>query len=144
MNFVEKLSEKLEREEGCELFPYRCPDVEGGGGNKLSIGIGRNLEERGITRDEALFLLATDIEVVQQELSANLSFYDDAPEFVKLVLCDLCFNIGITKLLKFENMLAALESGDMGQAAHELLDSLLCRQLPARTQRNAELLIQGE
>ena len=144
MSFIEKLSEKLEQEEGCELFPYHCPDVEGGGGNKLSIGIGRNLEDRGITRDEAMFLLATDIQIVQEELRANLSFYDEAPEFVKLVLCDLCFNIGLTKLLKFKNMLAALEAGDMEQAAHELLDSLLCRQLPARTQRNAGILIRGE
>ena len=143
MSFVELLSEKLEMEEGCELMPYHCPEVAGGGGGRLSIGIGRNLEDRGITKDEALFLLANDIAIVQDELAGALPFYSDAPECVRLVLCDMTFNLGLGKLLKFKNMLAALERGDLEQAAHELLDSLYCRQLPARAQRNAELLIRG-
>ena len=51
MTFVEKLTEKLKYEEGCELMPYK--DTL----NKLTIGIGRCLDERGITIDEAEFLL---------------------------------------------------------------------------------------
>jgi len=41
----------LEFEEGLKLKPYKCP------AGKLTIGIGRNLEDRGITEQEAQMLL---------------------------------------------------------------------------------------
>jgi hypothetical protein len=50
------LAELLSRFEGLRLKPYR--DTVG----KLTIGFGRNLEEKGISQLEAEFLLYQDIE----------------------------------------------------------------------------------
>lgn len=137
MTFVEKLTERLIAEESLELMPYRCSE------GVLTIGVGRAIETRGITEDEARYLLANDIEIVQRELASAFSWYDDQEEIVQLVLCDMAFNLGLPKLKQFKLMLAAIESGDMEAAASELLDSNYARQVPNRAKRNADMLVGG-
>ena len=53
----------LKRHEGLKIFPYHCSQ------NKLTLGIGRNLEDNGISKDEAYYLLNNDIEAVQEQLN---------------------------------------------------------------------------
>ena len=45
------LENQLIDHEGLELKPYQCT------ADKLTIGVGRNIEDRGITEDEARYLL---------------------------------------------------------------------------------------
>jgi lysozyme len=52
----------LIRHEGLRLKPYR--DAK----NKLTIGVGRNVDDAGITREEALMLLNNDIATVRREI----------------------------------------------------------------------------
>ena len=49
------LKQRVLRHEGLRLKVYTCPR------GKLTIGIGRNLEENGITRAEAFYLLENDL-----------------------------------------------------------------------------------
>src|SRR3990167_8906796 len=86
----------LIRDEGVRLKPYR--DSVG----KLTIGVGRNLDDKGLTRAEAEALL-------------------DEPRRGVLVM--LAFNAGIGGLLTFRKMLAAMGRGAWAEAARELLDS---------------------
>jgi lysozyme len=135
--FIEKLSERLEVEEGCELYPYQCTaDV-------LTIGIGRAIGTRGITKDEALYMLKTDIEIITNELNANFPWWKDMSENRRLALADLAFNLGMPKLKAFKRCLAHMEEGNYPESAIELLDSNYARQLPARSQRNADLIREG-
>ena len=60
--FHKKLANQLIKHEGLRLTPYRCP------AGRLTIGIGRNLEDKGITEKEAVMLLKNDI----QECIENL------------------------------------------------------------------------
>ena len=60
---LDKIVDMLRRHEGLRLNPYHCSE------NKLTLGIGRNLEDRGITEEEALFLLNNDIKRVQEQLT---------------------------------------------------------------------------
>ena len=80
MTFVEKLTEKLKYEEGCELMPYK--DTV----NKLTIGIGRCLDERGITMEEAEFLLKTDISIVMTELNDSFPWWNNLSEKRQLII----------------------------------------------------------
>ena len=61
--FLDRIVEMLHRHEGLRLNPYHCS------ANKLTIGIGRNLQDRGITESEAFYLLHGDINLVQEELT---------------------------------------------------------------------------
>ncbi len=137
MTFVEKLTEKLKYEEGCELMPYK--DTV----NKLTIGIGRCLDERGITMEEAEFLLKTDISIVMTELNDSFLWWSNLSEKRQLIMCDLVFNLGMPKLKKFVKFLAAMEKEQWLNAHDELLDSNYADQVPNRAKRNAQTILKG-
>lgn len=131
---LERLRKRLIVEEGCELLPYRCTS------DKLSIGVGRNLDERGISHDTAMQMLDEDIEICVGELKQNLSFFDQLPDEIQEMLCDLAFNMGVPRLMTFVKTLKLLKEGDYAAAADELLESRYASTLPARAGRNADIL----
>ena len=95
------LLEQLERHEGLRLKPYR--DTVG----KLTIGYGRNLDDRGISEDEAGFMLDNDIDLVVAELERMPLFLSLNP-VRQVVLANMAFNMGMPTLLTFRRMLGAL------------------------------------
>ena len=130
---VSSLIENLETDESLELKPYR--DTEG----KLTIGIGRNLDDRGITENEARFLLNTDLEIVFTELDRKTPWWRSMPEPAQRGLANMCFNLGWPRLSGFKKMLTALASEDYSTAALEALDSKWARQVGDRAVRISEL-----
>ena len=59
-------------------------------------------------------------------------------------MINLCFQLGLTKLLKFRNFLASMEDGNYEVASTHLLDSLYARQTPARADEVAEMIVSGK
>lgn len=130
----DKLIEMLKAEEGLRLKPYTCP------AGKLNIGVGRNIEDRGISEDEAMYLLKNDIEMVLNELAHNFNWFRSAPETVQIVLADMCFNMGISRLRQFKNTLAYLESRNYQAAAVEMLDSAWAKQVGGRALKLSDMI----
>ena len=64
-----KLADQLIHHEGMECFPY--VDTVG----KTTIGVGRNLTDRGLSQDECRYLLANDIEISISELKRNFDWF---------------------------------------------------------------------
>ena len=117
------------RNEGIRLHPYRCP------GGYLTIGVGRNLDALGITKAEALHLLANDIQRVNRELDEGLPWWRELSAVRQAVLVDMCFNLGFHGLMGFVKMLMALRRGDWSQAAAEIRSSEYYSQVGARAER---------
>ena len=138
----DRLKNNLVREEGLRLKPYKCT------AGKLTIGVGRNIEDRGISEATADQMLDEDITICIAELQANISNFNDHPDAVKETLVDLCFNLGISRLKKFKQTLRyideGLETGSYTKAAVELMDSEYARQLPARAKRNHDRLFHAD
>lgn len=134
----EQLRKDLIRDEGIRLKPYKCP------ANKLTIGVGRNIEDIGITTQEANYLLDNDIERVNRELDANLSWWRGRPEHVQRGMANMCFQLGLSKFLPFRRMLSALQAGDYKTAQAEAKDSNWYRQTPARAERVIALFTEKE
>jgi lysozyme len=132
------LWEQLIQHEGLRLKPYRCS------AGKLTIGIGRNIEDVGITEEEALVLLGNDISRVIAEIDKKIPAFSSLDEIRKRVLVDMCFNLGISRLMKFRRMLAALEAGDYAQAAVEMMDSRWARQVGSRAERLKYMMKTGD
>ena len=128
------LIKQLIIDEGLELKPYK--DTVG----KLTIGIGRNLDDNGISEDEAHFLCHNDISRCEQELISNFIFYGLMDTNKQEVLINMCFNIGITKLLRFKNMIACLEIADYVGAAREMKDSNWYHQVGERAERLIKIM----
>lgn len=124
--------------EGLRLKPYTCP------AGKLTIGYGHNLDDNGITQEVAEILLKTDLAYARMEVTAKLSYIGKLSEARQFVLVDMCFNMGITRLMTFKKMLAALERGDYKTAAKEMLDSRWAFQVKTRAVKLAEMMKTGE
>ena len=129
-----RLAKDLLRDEGLRLKPYRCT------AGKLTIGVGRNLDDRGLTEPEALLLLDNDIQACWTQLEVGLPWITTAPEAVQEVLTNMCFNLGVHGLLKFKKTLGFLQTGDYQDAAAEMLRSDWASQVGPRADRLAQKL----
>lgn len=125
MNY-EQLKKDLIRHEALRLHPYLCSS------DKLTIGVGRNLDDRGITEEEAMYLLDNDINICIRELMDNVPFYNRMPDDIKEILVNLTFNMGMPTLLKFQKMLGHVEAGRFEEASAELLNSRYAKQVKGR------------
>lgn len=112
---VQRLTDMIVAHEGCELHPYK--DSKG----IMTIGVGRNLDDRGITEEEAKVLLLNDIAIVDQELKDNFNWYNGLSEARKAAMIDLAFNMGLPTLKQFRKTLSFLELGLYDEAGDELL-----------------------
>jgi lysozyme len=65
--------------------------------------------------------------------------FDKRPEGVKMALTDMSFNLGLTKLNKFEKMKEALQKDDYRTAAVEAQDSDWFKQVKSRGPRTVSL-----
>lgn len=130
------LRSQLERHEGVRLYPYR--DTVG----KLTIGIGRNLDDNGITRDEAEMLLDTDIDEVERHLN-TVDEYLALDRVRQTVLANMCFNLGFYGLMAFRKMWKALARKDYAEAARQMLDSKWARQVGSRADELARTMRTG-
>jgi len=107
---------------------------------KWTLGVGRNISDNGITEAEALFMLNNDITRVFGDLDRTWPWWRDLSEERQRALCNMCFNIGLPRLMGFRKMIAALHSGDWDRAADEALDSDWAKQVPNRAHRIAALI----
>lgn len=128
----------LMMQEGMKLKPYT--DTAG----KLTIGVGRNLDDRGITEAEALHLLANDIVYYWRELSETFPWFNRLDDVRQLALLSMVFNLGIGGLLRFTQMLSALSCKDYNRAAAEALNSHWATQVGKRATDTAAMFRTGE
>jgi lysozyme len=134
---ISNLKDQLVRDEELRLKPYT--DSVG----KLTIGIGRNLSDKGISFLEAQFMLANDVAATTAELQASLPWTATLDEVRKGALLNMTFNMGIGGLLEFHDFLAKLQAGDYSAAAGAMLDSLWARQVGARATRLSQQIQSG-
>ena len=132
---IEIATKIIKLNEGCKLEVYTCP-----AGFK-TFGYGTNVEASpwfiGINLDEVIEKinncpfkpqLAMDwLELVIVKCNATLSkhawFTDDLSEFQQAIIIDLAYNIGVSGVLKFKNMIKAIKQRNYGIAGTEMLDS---------------------
>ena len=153
------LIEKLIVSEGLRLQVYK--DTLG----IDTIGIGRNLEDRGITKEEladldiptiehvyeygiteadAVYLATNDVQIVEEELVRAHPCVDRLDSVRQLILIDMAFNMGVPRLCKFKKMWAAVHDEDYPTAAKEMLDSRWAKQVKGRATKLANAMHNGE
>lgn len=132
-----RLKLQLVKHEGLRLKPYT--DTVG----KLTIGVGRNLTDRGISEDEAQTLLEHDINEAWRICQVLVPGFDGLPEPQQHALLDMAFNMGQPHLATFSRMLAAVNARDFNRAAAEMLESKWATQVGARARTLAALMRTG-
>lgn len=134
---VQRLRAMIVDHEGLRLKPYRCT------AGKLTIGVGRNLEDNGISPEEAQHLLDNDLARVERELTAAFPWFATLVPARRAVFMDMGFNLGLARLKGFRRMLQAVGRGDWERAAAEMGDSLWARQVGRRAERLAGMMRSG-
>lgn len=133
-----RLAAQLHIDEDKRSKPYRCS------AGKLTIGVGRNLEDRGLSEDEIAHLLSNDIDLVEKELDRRVPWWRELSPARQNVLANMAFNLGVPRLLKFVKALDHMRARRFGAAADEMLDSTWARQVGDRAERLAVLMRKGE
>jgi len=134
----QKLKALLVQHESYRQFPYTDST------NHLTIGIGRNLTDRGVSTTEALYLLDDDILYFSNKLSHFLPFFSQLSEPRRIALVDMCFNLGVQGFLNFKELIAALEVEDWPIAYNEMISSKWAEQVGERATTLANIVLTGE
>ena len=111
--------------EGLELKPYL--DSVG----VLTVGYGRNLDDRGISREEAEMLLLNDLETSTKE-AKKFEFYENLTSNRQDVIVEMIFNLGLTRFKKFKKTIGYINQANHSAAADEMLDSRWAKQVGQR------------
>ena len=135
---MSKLVKQLKRHEGLRLTPYKCT------ADKWTIGVGRNLEDVGISEEEAEMLLHNDIQRAKAQLVQKFPWTQELDEVRLAALINFTFNVGIGTVSKFVNAMALLKDGKFDMAASEFLQSRWATQVGQRAIEVTEQIRTGE
>jgi lysozyme len=130
-----------------------------------TIGIGRNLKDRGISKEEldyldipnmeviyehgiseadARYLALNDIAIVENELCRVHPCVEDLDGVRQLILMDMAFNMGVPRLCKFKKMWNAVHEQNFEAASLEMMDSKWARQIGGRAKKLSDAMKIGE
>ena len=131
---LDQLVAELIRDEGERLKPYR--DTVG----KLTLGVGRNIDDKGITKAESRFLLDNDIDECVADLG-TVAWFATLPESTQRGLLNMRFNLGPGKFWRWETTLGFFARGDVkGGAKQFRTNKRYATQIGERFERIARLL----
>jgi lysozyme len=156
----------LMHDEGVKRDVYRCT------AGYLTIGIGRNLETKGLSEEEQLrlfgvsglsseaviarlaqlslaedemqFLLKNDIKDCFNSLLVRYPWFAGLGMVPQLAMINLAFNLGMGGLAKFKRALAAMQVGDFKGASEHFAESAWFNQVGNRAKRVCGMLSSGE
>lgn len=132
------MKQRVLRHEGLRLKVYKCP------AGKLTIGVGRNLEDNGITRSEALYLLENDLKKAEKTCEEAFLWFERLDSVRKGVIIEMVFNLGFQGFLGFKRLIKALTIQDFTGAAEEMLNSHWAFQVGKRAEKLARIMRTGK
>ena len=135
-DMMAKLKRSLVLHEGFERHPYI--DTVG----KISIGIGYNLTDRGISDEWINSQYLEDVNYFYNQFSLKFPWFQDLSCDRQIILIDMAF-MGWKKFLGFHKMIEALSKGDFKGAALEMLNSKWAEQVKGRADSLAHGMLTG-
>ena len=139
---IDQLRKELEADEGCVYSIYLdhlgLPTC--GVGHLVKSDDPEYEMEVGtpVSEERVAELFAKDISWTITDCHKLLPGFNDMPETVQLIVANMTYNMGLNRMRKFVKFLAAVEAGDMNEAAEQMYDSRWRRQVPERSGRLIE------
>lgn len=131
----------LEFDEGLRFKPYRCT------AGKLTIGVGRNIDDVGISRAEAYILLDNDIARATRDCEEvfGAALWNSWGEVRRLGWVNFRFQLGKGGMLSFRNTLDHARSENWERVEKHLLASKwAAKDSPARAGRVVAMIVREE
>ena len=134
---MNKLIEQLKIHEGFRSNVYTCS------GGKKTCGYGRNLEDIGISEEEAEMLLKNDIYEATNQLLNAFPWMATFSDVRISAMINFTFNVGIGTVKTFTKSIDALKKEDFNLAADMMLDSRWANQVGDRAIQITEQIRTG-
>ena len=136
---IDQLRKELERDEGVKYEVY----LDHLGYPTLGIGhlITDDDPECGasvgtkVDSDRVQEAFEADVETVLSDCERLYVQFEHLPEEVKLIIANMMFNMGYTRLSKFKGMKRCIDARDWEWAADEMVDSKWYKQVTRRADR---------
>lgn len=140
-----QLNKELRVDEGVRYALYK--DTKG----NTTVGVGHNVDAKPLPGYCSLpltdlmvdRLLSDDLCDVFADLDRALSWWRALDPVRQRVMANMCFNLGITKLLGFVITLAAIQAAQYETAAREMLESDWAKQVGKRANRLSIMMKTG-
>ena len=135
-HLMNESAEQVKQDEGLKLKPYKCT------AGKLTIGYGRNIEDKGITKQEAEIFLKNDIQECVEDLEEifTQAGFKTLPFNIQKVLINMRYQLGGAGLRGFKNMLRACRDRQWQAMARQMQASKWYQQTTNRAQRLINLV----
>lgn len=131
-----KLKRSIVAHEHRRKYPYT--DTVG----KVTIGIGYNLSDRGLSDDWIDKQYEEDAEYFYNKLNDTFPWFAELTDDRQIALIDMSF-MGWNHFVEFTNMLDALANHDYNRAAYEMLNSEWAKQVKSRATNLAQVMLTG-
>lgn len=133
----ETLEDMLIRHEGMRHKAYK--DSVG----KLTIGVGRNLDDIGITDAEARMMLGYDIARANEE-ALKFPWFSLLDDVRKDVILSMIFNMGPFKFRQFTKMIICMSNKNYNGAAEEMINSKWSVEVGDRAKELSAMMLSGQ
>ena len=137
--FIERLRTELETDEGCKYVTYldHLGLLTGGIGNLIK---GTD-EEYGkpigtaIPKERVAEWFEQDIQITIDDCKKVYDDWDAMDETVRLICCNMMFNLGYPRYCKFKLMIQAIKDGNHIEAGNQMRQSKWHKQVTNRADR---------
>ena len=136
---IDQLREELERDEGCVYQIYNdhlgyptfgIGHLVTGHDKEHGWSVGTDVEE-----DRVREVFEQDVQTVLSDCEILYPDFYDLPEEAQLIIANMMFNMGLTRLSKFKGMKRGVDSRNWEEAADEMVDSRWYHQVTNRANR---------
>ena len=136
---IDKLREELERDEGCvnEIYLDHLGYETFGIGHLVKYSdeeygwsVGTDVDDRRVRE-----VFEEDVQTVLSDCEKLYDDFNDLPEEAQLIIANMMFNMGYTRLSKFKGMKRGVDARDWNAAADEMVDSRWYNQVTKRADR---------
>jgi len=136
---IEKLQEELKQDEGCkyEIYLDHIGYKTFGIGHLCKATDLENDQDVGtkVSKDRVDECFISDIEKVIDDCTILYDNFYTLPEEAQLIIANMMFNLGRTRLTHFVRMKQAIDDENWIEAAIQMEDSKWAKQVPNRAER---------
>ena len=128
------LLNQIKKHEGFKSSVYECTE------GYDTIGYGFAIKDLKLDEDIAELILIRKLATLQERIASVFGWFYNAPEPVKAIITNMCYQLGISGFSKFKKTIYLLETEQYEDASIEMLDSLWAKQTPSRARELSEAL----
>ena len=126
------LLKQIKQHEGFKSRVYKCTE------GYDTIGYGFAIKDLVIDEDIAELILMRKLDKLQERINSVFNWFYNAPEEVRNVVTNMCYQMGVSGFAKFKKTIYLLETEQYDEASVEMLNSLWAKQTPNRAKELSE------